>query len=100
MKIRILDFNNKKNNYIRDNDRKSNFDYEIEMLKENLNHARHIETEILTFESIYMTLVAGVLALADMVKKDGFLVLMLYLALLLYSILNLCLLLRWQDVFK
>ncbi|MBR3183163.1 MAG: hypothetical protein IKF61_02275, partial [Firmicutes bacterium] len=33
-----------------------------ENITENLNHARHVETEIHTFTGIYMAVVAGVLA--------------------------------------
>ncbi|MBQ4466697.1 MAG: hypothetical protein II918_00615 [Firmicutes bacterium] len=39
-------------------------------MTENLNHARHIETEIHTFTGIYMAVVAGVLGFGFSISKD------------------------------
>ena len=39
-------------------------------MTENLNHARHIETEIHTFTGIYMAVVAGVLGFGFSISSD------------------------------
>ena len=39
-------------------------------MTENLNHARHMETEIHTFTGIYMAVVAGVLGFGFSISKD------------------------------
>lgn len=83
-------------------------------MTENLNHARHIETEIHTFTGIYMAVVAGVLGFGFSINSDGLsngaegigasfwinlLPIVMYVILILGGNLALSLLDRWYDAF-
>ena len=83
-------------------------------MTENLNHARHIETEIHTFTGIYMAVVAGVLGFGFSINSDGLsgeevtispsfwinlLPIVMYIILILGGNLAVSLLSRWYDAF-
>ena len=69
-----------------------------ECMKENLAHARHVENERLTFNSIFLALAAGALAFAD--SLDSKLSVLVYLALVLAGFLSILLTARWNNAFK
>ena len=67
-------------------------------MNENLNHARHVENERLTFNSILLALIAGVLAIASSLsEKISF---FLYLAITLAGFLSMLLTVRWNNAFS
>ena len=68
-------------------------------ITENINHARHIETEIHTFTGIYMAVVAGVLAF-DFSGRQGIgFGVMVHLVVLCGGLLAIMLLNRWYAGF-
>ena len=68
-------------------------------MTENLNHARHVETEIHTFTGIYMAVVAGVLAFNFTGKEGASFAAVVYLIMIAGGILALLLLKRWYSAF-
>lgn len=70
-----------------------------ENITENLNHARHIETEIHTFTGIYMAVVAGVMAFDFSGRQGVNFGVMVHLILLLGGLLAIFLLNRWYAGF-
>ena len=70
-----------------------------ENITENLNHARHIETEIHTFTGIYMAVVAGVLAFDFSGRQGVGFGVMVHMVLLLGGLLAILLLNRWYTGF-
>ncbi|MDD5927468.1 MAG: hypothetical protein PUD12_04655 [Firmicutes bacterium] len=69
-----------------------------ECMKENLAHARHVENERLTFNSIFLALAAGALAFANSLGSK--LAALLYLALVLAGFLSILLTARWNNTFN
>ena len=67
-------------------------------MKENLNHARHVENEIHSFTGVYMAVVAGLLAF-HFSGNDSGLTLALYVILLIAGGIALGLVHRWYGVF-
>ena len=71
----------------------------IECLKENLEHARHVENERLTFVSLLLVGVGLILEFAATITcaplKIG-----LYVVLILINIICTCLLRRWEAIFE
>lgn len=65
---------------------------------ENLNHARHIETEIHTFTGIYMAVVAGVLAFNFSGRETTFAIIV-HMIILCGGLLAMMLLGRWYTAF-
>ncbi len=70
-----------------------------ENIVENLNHARHVETEIHTFTGIYMAVVAGVLAFDFSGRHGVGFGVVVHLILLFGGFLAVLLLLRWYTAF-
>ena len=70
-----------------------------ENITENLNHARHVETEIHTFTGIYMAVVAGVLAFDFSGRHGVAFGVMVHMILLLGGFLAILLLNRWYTGF-
>ena len=70
-----------------------------ENITENLNHARHVETEIHTFTGIYMAVVAGVLAFDFSGRQGVAFGVMVHLILLCGGLLAIFLLNRWYTGF-
>lgn len=68
-------------------------------INENINHARHVETEIHTFTGIYMAVVAGVLAFNFAGRDGNTFQLWLHLIILLGGLLAMFLLNRWYTAF-
>ena len=68
-------------------------------MTENLNHARHIETEIHTFTGIYMAVVAGVLAFNFTGREGAHFAVAVYLVMIMGGILAMMLLRRWYGAF-
>ena len=67
-------------------------------MDENLNHARHVENERLTFNSILLALIAGVLAIASSLpQRISF---FLYLAITMAGFLSMLLTVRWNNAFS
>ncbi len=71
----------------------------LECMKENLNHARHIEMEIHTFTGIYMAVAAGVLAFDFSTAEVSTVVLGLYSIMLCAGVIAVLLLNRWYSSF-
>lgn len=69
-----------------------------EMMKENLNHARHVENERLTFNSIFLALVAGALAFANSFNSEA--ALFIYIAMTFAGFLSMLLTARWNNAFS
>ena len=70
-----------------------------ENISENLNHARHVETEIHTFTGIYMAVVAGVLAF-DFTGRHGVAFgVLVHMIILVGGFLAVLLLNRWYTGF-
>ena len=66
-------------------------------MDENLNHARHVDNERLTFNSILLALIAGALAFAgSMPSKVS---LFLYIAITMAGFLSMLLTERWNNAF-
>ena len=68
-------------------------------ISENLNHARHVETEIHTFTGIYMAVVAGVLAFNFTGKDSSSFSVIVHFILLGGGLLAMFLLNRWYTAF-
>ena len=69
-------------------------------LEENLEHARHVENERLTFNSIFMALVAGVLAFVySLPATYGFFAILVTLLLMVVGIIAMQLTHRWDNTF-
>ena len=68
-------------------------------ITENINHARHVETEIHTFTGIYMAVVAGVLAFDFTGKMGMSFGLIVHSVILLGGLLAMLLLTRWYLAF-
>ncbi len=66
---------------------------------ENLNHARHVENERITFNSIYMAVVAGSLAFIFSMQHS-WLPAILSLALIVLGLVAMLLTRRWNNTFK
>lgn len=64
---------------------------------ENLNHARHAENERLTFNSIFLALVAGALAFAS--SFPAHIAFFIYLAITMAGFLSMLLTARWNNTF-
>jgi hypothetical protein len=67
-------------------------------MKENLNHARHVENEIHSFTGVYMAVVAGLLAF-NFSNSDTGMTIALYVILLIAGGIALGLIHRWYGVF-
>ncbi len=75
-----------------------------ELLKENLNHARHVENERITFVTLFTALVGGsfaILSTADPISNHYWRVLIIatLLPLLFLNILSLALTRRWNHTY-
>lgn len=78
-------------------DRQREFLYN--MFDENLEHARHIENERITFNSIFIALAAGVLAFLSSISEFG-IKLGLLILLFLMGIIAMLLTYRWNNAFN
>lgn len=67
-------------------------------MNENLNHARHVENERLTFNSIFLALIAGVVAIASALPNR--VAFFLYLAITTAGFLSMLLTVRWNNAFS
>lgn len=67
-------------------------------MNENLNHARHAENERLTFNSIFLALVAGALAFASAFPAE--IAFFIYLAITMAGFLSMLLTARWNNTFS
>ena len=65
---------------------------------ENLNHARHAENERLTFNSIFLALVAGALAFTS--SLPAHIAFFIYLAITMAGFLSMLLTARWNNTFQ
>ena len=65
---------------------------------ENLNHARHAENERLTFNSIFLALVAGALAFSS--SFPAHIAFFIYLAITMAGFLSMLLTARWNNTFQ
>ena len=79
--------------------RNDQVDFLYQMMCENLEHARHVENERITFNSIYIALAAGVLAFISTI--DVFVVRISILILqLVLGIIAMLLTVRWNNAFS
>ncbi|MBQ8975597.1 MAG: hypothetical protein IJ072_07765 [Oscillospiraceae bacterium] len=76
----------------------SKAEFLVACMQENLEHARHVENERLTFMSIYMAVVAGALAFVN--EQPHIIRIGLTLLLIAVGIITLVLTKRWKDVFN
>ena len=67
-------------------------------MDENLNHARHVENERLTFNSIFLALIAGVMAIANALPEV--VAFFMYLAITMAGFLSMLLTVRWNNAFS
>lgn len=74
------------------------FNFISQCMTENLEHARHVENERLTFNSIFLALVAGALAFAD--NFQPMVAIGIYLVLTLAGFLSIILTARWNNAFN
>jgi len=74
------------------------YDELVALLVANVEHARHVENERLSFNSIHIAVVAGFFALAIDFEKP-MLTLLLIGILLIISVIGLLFTKRWSDVF-
>ena len=73
-------------------------DFLIQCFSENLEHARHVENERLTFNSIFLALVAGAIAFDEFLKPPmDFLI---FLFLIAAGFLSIILTARWNNAFE
>lgn len=70
----------------------------LSCMSENLNHARHVENERLTFNTVFLALVAGVLAFSGEIQNQK-VVFYVYLAITLAGFLSILLTVRWNNAF-
>lgn len=73
------------------------FGFVSQCLTENLEHARHVENERLTFNSIFLALVAGALAFAD--SLEATIAAGIYFTLIIAGFLSIVLTARWNNAF-
>ena len=71
----------------------------IELLRQNIEHARHVENERLSFNSIYIAVVAGFFALVIDFEYP-FLTIFFIGILLFISMVGLLFTKRWTDIFE
>lgn len=74
------------------------FTFLSDCMKENLNHARHVENEIHSFTGVYMAVVAGLLAF-NFSNSDTAMTIALYVIQLIAGGIALGLIHRWYGVF-
>ncbi len=67
-------------------------------MSENLNHARHVENERLTFNTVFLALVAGVLAFGGDID-DPKILFAVYLSITIAGFLSILLTTRWNNAF-
>ncbi|MBQ4370758.1 MAG: hypothetical protein II784_07120 [Oscillospiraceae bacterium] len=73
------------------------FTFLSDCMKENLNHARHVENEIHAFTGVYMAVVAGLLAF-NLSSSDADMRFALYIVMLFAGAIALGLVHRWYKV--
>ena len=78
--------------------REEQIDYLRHCFSENLNHARHVENERLTFTSIYIAMVIGAVAVVFGLDNNW---VAFWVSLLLtgFAVMSFLLNIRWQEVF-
>lgn len=77
----------------------SRYEFLNACLSENLEHARHVENERLTFNSIFMAIIAGALAFDNISDTDKPLNIVILLSLQLLLCITISLTERWNEVF-
>lgn len=75
-------------------------DFISSMIRENLNHARHVENERLTFTSIFTAITGGILTIAQRMEATPLLSVIMIFVLLALNSLCISLITRWNGVFK
>ena len=66
-------------------------------MSENLEHARHVENERLTFNSIFLALVAGAMAFGN--ALPAIILFLIYFFLMIAEFLSMILTVRWNNAF-
>lgn len=74
------------------------FNFVSQCMTENLEHARHVENERLTFNSIFLALAAGALAFAG--AFNSFIAFCIYFSLTMAGFLSMILTARWNNAFN
>ena len=78
--------------------RQEKLDYLQHCVTENLNHARHVENERLTFTSIYIAMVIGAVA-AVFAMDERTVAIIVAGFLMVFGLMAMLLNMRWQGVF-
>jgi len=81
-------------------DRSGARDFLVKCMVENLVHARHVENERLTFNSILTALIGGGLVFSFSAKEEPFFAVITISFLLLLTLFGYLLTKRWDDVFR
>lgn len=68
-------------------------------MSENLSHARHVENERITFNSVFMAMTAGAMAFASVTDSDHFAAGCLTLGMLIACMIAWKLTVRWSNAF-
>lgn len=70
------------------------------VFSENLSHARHIEVERMTFNSIYTVLIAGIFAFVNSNAKSAILNELILFSGFFSGFILFCVSIRWKDVYN
>lgn len=80
--------------------RAQKIDFLKTVFSENLSHARHIEVERMTFNSIYTVLIAGIFAFINSNAKSAFLNELILFSGFFTGFILFCVSIRWKDVYN
>lgn len=80
--------------------RAQKIDFLKTVFSENLSHARHIEVERMTFNSIYTVLIAGIFAFINSNAKSAILNELILFSGFFTGFILFCISIRWKDVYN
>lgn len=80
--------------------RAQKIDFLKTVFSENLSHARHIEVERMTFNSIYTVLIAGIFAFINSNAKSAILNELILFSGFFTGFILFCVSIRWKDVYN
>ena len=80
--------------------REQKIDFLKTIFSENLSHARHIEMERMTFNSIYTVLIAGIFAFVNSNTKSAIVNELILVFSFFTGVILFCVSIRWKDVYN